>query len=51
MKKAEKILKIIMILSIIIAVISLITVLSTVVFQDTFYVNTNDMSTTNQFIS
>lgn len=51
MKKVEKILKIVMIVSIIIAVISLVAVLSTVVFPNTFYVETNNILTTNQFIS
>ena len=51
MKKAEKFLKIVMIASIIIAVISVIIMLSTVMFQDTFYVEANNILTTNQIIS
>ena len=51
MKKAEKILKIVMIASIVIAVVSLIAVLSTVVFKNTFYVEANNILITNQFIS
>ena len=50
MKKGEKLLKIVMIVSIIVAIISLIAVLYITVFPSTFYVNTNNILTTNQLV-